>query len=133
MIRKRPLEVAEVEVPSGGKVTVPTLEATLRVKAFLIVRRNQTRDYLDLAALIGVLGVDTAAETLQRIDAYYADQIGEGDGIAAKLVRQLADPRPADRSVVDQLAYYRRLRLRWKDWGAFTTILGEVATRMVAP
>jgi hypothetical protein len=122
-----------VKVPSGGEVTVPTLEEALRIKAFLIVRRNQTRDYLDLAALTAILGVDSAAETLRRIDAYYADQIGEGDGVAAQLVRQLAEPKPADSSVVDQLASYRRLRRRWKDWGAVTAILGEVATRMVAP
>jgi hypothetical protein len=133
MIRKVPLEVTEVSVPSGGRVTIPTLEETLRIKAFLIVRRNQTRDYLDLAALTTVLGADRAAEVLSGIDAYYADQLEEGDGIAAQLVRQLADPRPADRSVIDQLASYRRLRQRWKDWSAVTSILGEVAALMVVP
>lgn len=56
MIRKIPLEVATVALPSGGKVTAPTIEETLRIKAFLIVRRNQTRDYLDLAALSGTSG-----------------------------------------------------------------------------
>jgi hypothetical protein len=50
MIRKTPLEVTAVSMPSGGEVTVPTVGETLRIKAFLVVRRNQTRDYLDLAA-----------------------------------------------------------------------------------
>jgi len=58
MIRKAPLEVTKVELPSGAEVAVPTLEETLRIKAFLIVRRNQTRDYLDVAALAAALGVD---------------------------------------------------------------------------
>ena len=133
MIRKEPLEVSTVSVPSGGELTVPTVEETLRIKAFLSVRRNQTRDYLDLAALSEHMGVDRSAETLVLIDDYYADQHEEGDGVASQLVRQLSDPRPADRSVIDQLSSYRRLRQRWSDWSAVTEILGEVATRMVNP
>ncbi|SRR6266516_1117852 len=133
MIRRAPLEVATVTVPSGGEVTVPTAEETLRIKAFLIVRRNQTRDYLDLAALSEHLGVDRAAEVLARIDEYYADQHGEGDGVASQLVRQLSDPQPVDRSVIDQLSSYRRLRSRWSDWSAVTEVLGAVGTKMVSP
>ncbi len=133
MIRKEPLEVTKVSVPSGGEVTVPTIEETLRIKAFLVVRRNQTRDYLDLAALADCVGVDRAAEALTRIDDYYTDQHGEGDGVASQLVRQLSNPRPADRSVIDQLSSYRRLRRRWSDWSAVTEILGEIAARMVSP
>lgn len=133
MIRKRPLEIAEVELPSGGKVTVPTLEETLRVKAFLVVRRNQTRDYLDLAALSEHLGAARAAAALTQIDDYYADQHEEGDGVASQLVRQLSEPRPADPSVIDQLGSYRRLRRRWTDWSAVTDVLGDVAAQMVSP
>jgi hypothetical protein len=130
MIRKVPLEVAVVTVPSGGEVTVPTLEEALRIKAFLVVRRNQTRDYLDLAALSEQLGVERAAAVLAGIDDYYADQHDEGDGVASQLTRQLSDPRPADRSVIDQLPSYRRLRRRWSDWSAVTGVLGSVAASM---
>ena len=132
MIRKVPLEVVTITLPSGGEVTVPTAEETLRIKAFLVVRRNQTRDYLDLAALSEHLGNDRAAETLARIDDYYADQDETGDGVASQLVRQLSDPQPADRSVIDQLPAYRRLRKRWSDWSTVTDVLGEVAARMVS-
>lgn len=132
MIRKVPLEVAEVTLPSGGVVTVPTIEETLRIKAFLIVRRNQTRDYLDLAALSEHLGVDRAAEVLAKIDDYYADQHEEGEGVASQLLRQLSDPQPADRSVIDQLSSYRRLRKQWSDWSAVTAVLGDVAGQMVS-
>jgi hypothetical protein len=132
MIRKVPLEVATVVVPSGGEVTVPTIEETLRIKAFLIVRRNQTRDYLDLAALSDHLGPDRAAGILAHIDDYYADQ-HDGDGVASQLVRQLSEPRPADPSVIDQLSSYRRLNRRWSDWNVVAEVLGEVAARMVSP
>ncbi len=131
MIRKAPLEVTTISVPSGGEVTVPTIEETLRIKAFLIVRRNQTRDYLDLAALSEHAGIERAAEVLDQIDDYYADQLGGGDGIASQLVRHLSDPQPADRAVIDQLASYRRLRKQWSDWSAVTETLGEVAAGMV--
>ncbi|HWM55895.1 MAG TPA: hypothetical protein VNO20_10960 [Solirubrobacterales bacterium] len=133
MIRQAPLEIVTVELPSGGEVTVPTAEETLRIKAFLVVRRNQTRDYLDLAALSEYLGVDRAAEVLASIDDYYADQHGEGDGVASQLVRQLSDPQPADSSVIAQLSSYRRLRSRWSDWNAVTEVLGAVGARMLSP
>lgn len=133
MIRKVPLEVVTISVPSGGEVTVPTVEETMRIKAFLIVRRNQTRDYLDLAALSEHVGIDRAAKVLAQIDDYYADQLGEGDGVASQLVRQLSDPQPADRAVIDQLSSYRRLRKEWSDWNAVTNTLGRVASGMVEP
>lgn len=131
MIRTAPLEVSTVQLPSGGQVTVPTLEETLRIKAFLIVRRNQTRDYLDLAALAERLGLEQAAATLLEIDGFYADQNQSKDGIASQLVRQLSDPLPADPAVTDQLSSYRRLSSRWSEWSAVTETLGQLAVRMV--
>lgn len=95
------------------------------------MRRNQTRDYLDLAALSEHLGLDRAAGVLTGIDDYYADQHEEGGGVASQLVRQLSDPQPADRSVTEQLSSYQRLRKRWSDWDAVTEVLGDVATRMI--
>src|SRR5215467_13976738 len=97
LIRNRPLEVAEIELPSGQSVRVPTPDETLRIKGYLIVRRNQVRDYLDVAALSDRAGISHAAEVLGHIDAYYSDQRGAGaEGVATQLARQLADPRPAD-------------------------------------
>lgn len=132
MLRKVPLEVSAVRLPSGDEVTVPTAEETLRIKAFLVVRRNQTRDHLDLAALSEHLRVDRAAEVLAGIDEYYADQEETDDGVASQLVRQLSKPQPADPAMIDELASYRRLRKRWSDWGAVTEVLGDVAARMVS-
>src|ERR1017187_7494597 len=57
LIRSRPLEVTEVELPSGQKLRVPTPEEILRIKGYLIVRRNQVRDYLDVATLADRYGI----------------------------------------------------------------------------
>jgi hypothetical protein len=131
MIRTRPLEVTQLTLPSGRVLTVPTAEETLRIKGFLIVRRNQTRDYLDVAALADRYGLDEAAGTLARIDDYYADQHAGGRGIAAQLVRQLADPRPKDASVTKQLGAYRNLAARWADWSEVRSVCGQLAAGML--
>lgn len=133
MIRRRPLETAEVVLPSGASLVVPTAAETLRVKAFLIVRRNQTRDYLDVAALAHKLGVPEAARVLAQLDDYYADQHGGGDGVASQVARQLADPRPKDEAVTRQLRSYRKLDRRWADWAEIRRTLSQLATAMVEP
>lgn len=51
MIRTVPLEVLEVQLPSGNTVRVATQQEALRIIAYLAVKRNQVRDYLDIAAL----------------------------------------------------------------------------------
>lgn len=54
--RARPLEVAELDV-SGHRLRVPTQAEMLRVKAWMIVYRNATRDFLDVAALASRFGL----------------------------------------------------------------------------
>jgi hypothetical protein len=131
MIRTRPLETTQVTLPSGRALTVPTAAETLRVKGFLIVRRNQTRDYLDVAALADRYGLHQASGILAKIDDYYADQHGGGRGIAAQLARQLADPRPRDLSVTTQLDAYRNLVSRWTDWGEVRSACRQLAAGML--
>ena len=131
MIRRRPLEVEEVALPTGRSLRVPTLEEILRVKAFLIIRRNQTRDYLDVAALADATGIDRAARVLVSIDTYYADQRGGGDGVATQVARQLADPRPRDQRTTRELSSYKRLAARWHDWRAVVEVCCSLADRML--
>jgi len=131
MIRRRPLETERVTLPSGRTLTVPTLDETLRVKAFLIVRRNQTRDFLDVAALADRMGLDRAARVLVAIDAYYRDQRGEGDGVATQVARQMAEPRPRDARTTRELDRYKRLDARWHDWKAVVAVCGALADRML--
>lgn len=131
MIRTRPLETVDVRFPSGKTLRGPTADETLRIKGFLIVRRNQTRDYLDVAALAARAGRQPTADVLAGIDEYYADQHGEGRGVAAQLARQLADPRPKDASVTGQLDEYRNLASRWTDWRAVRAACGDIAAAML--
>lgn len=115
LIRHRPLEVEEISI-AGHRLRVPTLEEILRIKAWLVLRRNATRDYLDVVALADRLGTPTAAQVVVGMDEFYEDQIGPGGRrIATQLAKQLADPAPYDRSGVD-LARYRSLDARWRDW-----------------
>lgn len=131
MIRRRPLETVDVDIEGAGRLRVPTAAETLRVKAFLIVRRNQTRDYLDTAALADRYGLEEAAAVLASIDDYYGDQHveaePEGLGVASQLVRQLADPRPADPSVTKELASYRNLSGEWTDWKHVRGVCADLA------
>jgi hypothetical protein len=125
LIRRRPLETEIALVADERTVTVPTLDETLRVKAFLIVRRNRVRDYLDVAAL------SEAGTVLAGIDAYYRDQHGKGDGVASQVARQLADPQPADRSVTRELPRYKNLDARWHDWSNVTAACRRLAAAML--
>lgn len=131
LIRRIPLEVARVRLPSGQMLNVPTLAETLRVKAFLVVRRNQTRDYLDVAALSDRAGIPHAGAVLARIDEFYADQRGTGDGVASQLARQLADPRPKDTSTTRSLGSYKNLARRWHEWPAVVEVSRAVADAML--
>ncbi len=116
MIRTVPLEVEEATLPGGSVIRVPTAEESVRIKAWLIVRRNQVRDFLDVAALSGEFGADWAATTLRGIDTYYADVNSGPDSVASQVVRQLSDPRPKDLRTISQLDRYKGLREPWTDW-----------------
>jgi hypothetical protein len=131
LIRRRPLEVTEVTLPSGHKLRVPTPEETLRIKAYLIVRRNQVRDYLDVTALSDRYGIPHSGQDLARIDQYYADQRGpDAEGVATQLARQLADPRPADQRTISQLDSYKGLDARWTNWETVTAVCRSLAVEM---
>lgn len=131
LIRARPLEFEEVALPSGALVRVPTFEETLRIKAFLIVKRNRMRDYLDVAALAAHAGTERAARVLARIDEYYAGRDPEELVVAGQVADQLHDPRPADTRAVRNLADYKRLDPRWHDWSRVTAVCQDVAAKML--
>ncbi|PSL08442.1 hypothetical protein CLV30_101414 [Haloactinopolyspora alba] len=130
LIRTRPLETTSVTLPSGRELTVPTAEETLRVKAFLIVKRNQVRDYLDVAALGARYGFGSSARVLSGIDEYYADTDRAGEPVATQVARQLADPAPRDTSTLGRLGEYKALTQHWRSWDNVTAACGEIARRM---
>jgi hypothetical protein len=131
LLRGRPLESTQVDV-RGKSLMVPTLAEILRIKAWLALSRNQTRDYLDIAALADRMGLRQAVLVLNDIDDYYADINHRPEAVSTQLVKQLADPRPRDAQVTTQLASYRALDSRWHDWASVTAVLAELADGMVS-
>ncbi len=115
LIRRRPLDTEIVSIGTRA-LQVPTLDEIFRIKAWLVLRRNAVRDYLDVVALADRLGNRRAAEMVLSLDEYYEDQIGaDGLRISTQLVKQLADPMPYDLSAVE-LSTYRKLEVRWRTW-----------------
>lgn len=121
------LETQRVDLGNNLTVTVPTLDETLRVKAYLVVQRNQVRDYLDVAAMAHRFGIDRAAHVLSRIDSYYRDRTDEGDAVSTVLTQRLAEPDPKDHRVISQLSRYKALDQRWHDWSNVTAVTSELA------
>jgi len=130
LIRRRPLEVEIVDL-EGRSLRVPTLEETTRIKAWLCLMRNATRDYIDFAALSDRLGETRAADVVLSLDEYYADQLGAGgQRIATQVAKQLSEPCPDDLSEVD-LSAYRQLARRWQSWNAVTGHCRRIALRVL--
>ena len=130
LIRLRPLETEQDVLPNGATLTVPTLDETLRIKAFLIVKRNQTRDYLDVAALADKAGIVPAGQVLAGIDDYYADQAPADGTVAAQLASQLANPQPADLATTRRLGQYKGIVGRWANWNQVVAVCRQIADAM---
>ena len=129
LLRARPLETTQVEI-DGKRLVIPTAAEILRIKAWLVLGRNQTRDYVDIAALADTIGHEEAARVLSGMDDYYDELNRRPEAVASQVARQLADPRPRDPEVTQQLAAYKSLDPCWHEWAAVTAVLGEVAERM---
>src|ERR1700744_927160 len=94
--RNSPLETTHVQLPTGDRLQVPTGAETLRLKGYLIMSRNSSRDYAEFAELVDTMDAETAAVVLAGMDRYYSGQSPRRQWIASQLVRRLADPHPAD-------------------------------------
>lgn len=124
LIRAAPLETADVAT-SAGKVKLPTKAEMLRIKGFLILRRNATRDYLDFVALADHLGEDAGVNALGRFDELYPQSNGQSP--LQQLQVQLAKPLPFDLDAV-ALAEYKHLAPRWHDWQTVSADAIRLAT-----
>lgn len=114
LIRSEPLETQSVPV-GGTSVTVPTLAETFRIKGFLILARNATRDYVDFAALGDGMGKQAACCAMERFDALYPQESGES--ALQQLISQTASPQPHDLSRV-HFSAYKGLAPKWGQWEA---------------
>ena len=128
--RRRPLETTEVMVGDGLTVVAPTAAEALRVKAYLVVQRNVVRDFLDVVALAEHLGADVAVEVLVDIDSYYVDRSDQAGSVLTALVIALADPRPRDTDVIEELPRYKGLEARWHRWADVVEAAQALALRL---
>ena len=96
MERSSPMETTNVQLPTGDRLQIPTGAETLRLKSYLIMCRNSTRDYAEFAELVESMETQTAALVLAGMDRYYCGQHSRKQWVATQLVRRLADPQPSD-------------------------------------
>jgi heme transporter len=94
--RRSPVETTHVQLPTGDRLQIPTGAETLRLKGYLIMSRNSSRDYAEFAELVDTMEAETAALVLTGMDRYYSGQSPRRQWIATQLVRRLADPHPSD-------------------------------------
>ena len=127
LIREAPLETREMEI-AGHTLRLPTEAETLRIKAVLILRRNATRDYVDLVALADHLGMDAAVTSLRSFDQLYPQP--EGTSALQQLAIQLADARPYDLDAT-KLDDYRNLASRWHDWNIVCAVATDLAAAIL--
>lgn len=113
--RSAPLETVSVALGGGRKLKLPTIAEMLRIKSYLAVDRNATRDYLDVAALSHRLGLAKSAAALERMNDLYTEFSGEGGDMLSTVVVKLSNPDPYDLTQVD-LAEYRGIVAPWNDW-----------------
>jgi len=94
--RRSPVETTNVQLPTGDRLQIPTGAETLRLKGYLIMCRNSSRDYAEFAELVDTMEPETAAVVLAGMDRYYCCQQPRRHWVASQLVRRLADPHPSD-------------------------------------
>jgi heme transporter len=112
--RRSPVETTHVQLPTGDRLQIPTGAETLRLKGYLIMSRNSSRDYAEFAELVDTMEAETAALVLAGMDRYYSSQSPRRQWIATQLVRRLADPHPSDLDdeSPDEKAHWEEVRQR---------------------
>ncbi len=115
--RVAPLETTVWET-AYGPLVLPTLAEMARIKAWLVVDRNATRDYLDFAALAERIrelhGDEAVVRAILPMDELYP-QPTTGESVVRQLARQLAEPLPYDLEDND-LSAYRWIADKWRSW-----------------
>ena len=124
LIRSEPLETMTVSI-GNQEITIPTEAEILRIKGFLLLRRNATRDYVDFAALADRVGDTATAAAFERFDRLYPQDNGES--ALQQMLTQLSSPKPYDLDGTI-LSEYNNLESRWHDWDGVRAVCAGAAT-----
>ena len=120
--REHPLETTMLR-----GLAVPTIEETLRIKAFLLAERRSTRDFVDAAALIEKLGDEHSLRALRPLNQFYA-ALGALSPISA--FAEAAEAEPTDLHLVP-LERYKGLRPPFTDWAFVQQRVRELSRRLL--
>jgi len=127
LMRSRPLETELVTIKGGKSITVPTISEMLRTKAWMIVSRNATRDYIDFAALADHMGFENSIQALGDFNTYYSDLVrGDKASPIVQLVRQLVEPAPGDLDRIN-LTQYKGIRPPFDSWTHIVRISEKIS------
>ena len=124
LIRAEPLETTTVSA-GDHEIMIPTEAEILRIKGFLLLRRNATRDYVDFAALADRMGDAAVATAFERFDRLYPQDTGES--ALQQMLAQLSSPKPYDLDGTN-LSEYNNLETRWHDWDEIRAVCAHAAT-----
>ena len=108
---RRDAPLATTHVSQGGvRLQVPTVAELLRIKAFLTVTRNATRDFVDYTALARPLSFPALQQALGPLDTLYAlpglrIRRGAEASVLHELGLRLGAPHPEDLGTVRAAAF----------------------------
>ena len=117
LAKKHKIQVVTFHDKKGGRKDAKRLEEILRIKAYLIVKRNATRDFIDFIALFDNLGTSQSVKALSTLDACYPQK--SEASMLQQLTVQLAEPKPWDLTETD-LKNYKKLKAEYADWKEIT-------------
>jgi len=123
--RVRPIETAVV-----AGLSIPTVDEMARIKAWLFLERNTTRDLLDTAALLEKIGESGLGGAFRAFDEIYERGPAGGSPIV-ELIDRLGAARPADLAAMD-LKNYKGVVAPWNDWKHLEKRSRFWASRMTA-
>lgn len=134
LIRSAPLETEE-KIVSGIKIVLPTEAECLRIKVYLALTRNATRDYLDVAALADKMGPVATAMALIPMDTLYPQNNGQEQGsdwiVRTQIVKQFREAKPYDLDDVD-LKEYKGVKSPYDSWKYVEKVCSGLAMSLLS-
>ncbi len=133
---RRDAPLVTTHVSQGGvRLQVPTVADLLRIKAFLVVTRNATRDFVDYTALVRPLPFPALQQALGPLDTLYALpglRIGGGGeaSVLHELGLRLGAPHPDDLGTVQGAAFRSPQGAAWVWADVRTSALRESVRAM---
>jgi len=125
--REVPLQTTVINY-NGLEIKLPTKAELLRIKGFLAITRNISRDYLDFVAIYELLSVDEVINALKLFDEIYT--IEDNKSALKELINHLSNPLPADLKT-NELTHYKHLDKKWHYWDTVKNHCQNIAKQLM--